>query len=119
MSNCTYVDETDDVKVVVENDQEVIIIEKGGVPGAPGENGTSFVGKAGVISGDDFEGNPKKFSVNFSTAYATEYSVIAFGTESRSWSYENKSSEGFTINTNANTAISGEVSWMTSPIGET
>ena len=69
----------------------------------------------GIRSGrvTSFSGNPKKATVTFSsTLGTTDYSIGITGDVSRTWTYESKTATGFVINSNANTAISGEVSWQ-------
>lgn len=75
--------------------------------------------KSAVVAGASFSGNPKKFSVVFLTPYPDDqYAILLDGADSRSFTFESKTANGFTINTNAGTAISGDVVWFTSPLGE-
>lgn len=75
--------------------------------------------KAGLVTSGTFSGNPKKATITFSSAFATiDYAITITGVDSRHWSYESKSTGGFVINANANAALTGEVSWSASPIGE-
>jgi len=68
--------------------------------------------KAGIILAVTFTGTPRKAAVTFTTAYVdAEYAINITGIDARSWTYETKSAAGFTINTNANKALTGEVSW--------
>lgn len=92
-----------------------------GPPGPQGPPGTSSLAlKAGVIAGGSFSGSPKKYSIVFATAFIdTAYGIALTGTDGRSYTYESKTASGFIINANANTAISGEVSWMATASGET
>lgn len=81
------------------------------VSGPPGPVATGA--KSGVISGDDFTGSPKKVTVAFDTDYPDDnYSILITGSASRSFTYENKTAAGFTINANASTAFTGDVSWF-------
>lgn len=73
--------------------------------------------KSGVVLSTSFTGNPKKATVTFSSAFAADYSIKMAGRDARTWTYENKTSSGFTINANANTALTGEVSWEAAAIG--
>ncbi len=69
--------------------------------------------KAGTVTSGSFSGNPKKTTITFSTAFAdANFSVSVIGIDSRSWSVESVSSSGFTINANANSALSGNVYWV-------
>ncbi len=72
--------------------------------------------KSGVVS--TFGGNPKTGSVTFSPAYANaSYAVTVTGGtgNARSWTIDSKTTTGFIINSNSNTAISGEVNWIAVP----
>lgn len=76
--------------------------------------------KSGVIPGGSFSGNPKKYAVSFSKPMpSTSYSIEIRGSDNRSWTYEAKTANGFTINANANAALAGEVSWTATENGET
>lgn len=75
--------------------------------------------KSGKVSGNSFSGSPKKYNVVFVTPFdSTNYSVIITGAANRKWTYENKTSSGFTINANANLAFTEEVSWLATQLGE-
>ena len=76
--------------------------------------------KAGNVLGTSFTGNPKKFTVTFSTPFASaNYAINISGTVGRTWTYESKTAAGFTISANANTAFTTEVSWTAISNGET
>jgi len=76
--------------------------------------------KAGGIAGASFTGAPRKATVTFGTAFPnTNYSIHITGANSRSWSWESKTVNGFVINANANAALSGEVTWTCTSYGET
>jgi hypothetical protein len=84
-----------------------------------GESSSSRSIKAGIIDPSDFSGTPKKCSVAFTTPFATtDYVISIAGVDSRDFSYESKLTTGFTINTNANTALAAEVSWNATVVGE-
>jgi len=76
--------------------------------------------KSGIVLSGSFSGNPKTYTVSFSAAYPdNNYSIELCGVDARSWTYsKNPSGVGFTINSNANTALTGEVSWRTVYAGE-
>ena len=75
--------------------------------------------KAGVVPAVSFTGNPKIYAIVFLNAYVdASYSIDISGVDSRSWSYSNKTATGFTINSNANLVLTGEVSWKTIRTGE-
>jgi hypothetical protein len=91
------------------------IFGAGGGGGAPG----SSTKKSGVVTGVSFTGNPKTFAVVFTAAYPdANYIINLSGVDSRLYTFESKTAAGFTINTNANTAIAGDVDWFTTPTGE-
>lgn len=76
--------------------------------------------KAGQIAGVTFLGAPRTATVTFSTVMPnTNYSIHITGANSRSWSYQTKTINGFVINSNANAALTGEVSWTAISNGET
>jgi hypothetical protein len=74
--------------------------------------------KADRIAAPSFLGTPRKASVVFSAAYPdNDYAVLITGADARTFTIESKTAAGFTINTNANTAMTGEVLWLTTPLG--
>lgn len=88
--------------------------------GASGGSTASVHGKSGSILGAAFAGNPKTYAVVFVTPFSdATYSILLSGVDSRSYTFEAKTAAGFTINTNANAAVVGEVSWFATPAGET
>lgn len=95
--------------------QGIIYVRIDGQP----QTGTGFQSKAGVVAGASFAGSPKKYTVTFATAFAdANYAIDIDGADSRAWSYESKTSAGFTINANAATVMAGEVSWKATHSGE-
>ncbi len=75
--------------------------------------------KAGFIPGASFSGNPKVYSVTFSSPFnGSSYSTAVIGNSSRSWTISNQTASGFRINSNANPVISGNVYWMCINNGE-
>lgn len=80
----------------------------------------SRVSKSGIVSHSSFSGTPKKASVVFAVAFSnTNYALCISGQDSRVFTYDSKTQNGFTINANANGALTGEVSWIAIPVGET
>lgn len=78
-----------------------------------------FSDTSGVIAGGSFSGNPKKYTLTFSTPLIdANYSVSIIGENSRAWSIESVSANSFIINSNANTALSGNVYWAIKKHGE-
>jgi len=75
--------------------------------------------KAGFVKGASFSGNPKIYSVTFSSPFSgASYSTAIIGNSSRSWSISNQTTNGFTINSNANPVLTGNVYWMCINNGE-
>ena len=68
--------------------------------------------KSGIVAAGSFAGNPKKATVTFVTPFAdATYNIDVTGVDARVWSYESKAAGSFVINSNANQALTGEVSW--------
>ena len=70
--------------------------------------------KAGTVTAGSFAGNPKKYTVTFASAFSSAaYSINITGVDNRNWSYDSatKAAGSFVINSNANAALTGEVSW--------
>lgn len=75
--------------------------------------------KAGIVAHTSFSGNPKKYTVTFTTAYAnTNYAINISSVDNRLWSYESKTTTGFILNSNAKQALTAEVTWSTTYTGE-
>jgi len=75
--------------------------------------------KSGVVESTSFTGNPKTYDVIFSTPHSSvNYKININGVDGRAWSYSNKTVNGFTIDTNADKELDGEVSWSTKLVGE-
>jgi len=69
--------------------------------------------KSGIIASGSFTGTPRTAPVVFVTAFPdNNYTVVLSGADKRTWTSENKSLSGFTINSNANQALTGNVFWM-------
>jgi hypothetical protein len=84
------------------------------------QTGSTLIHKSGTISGSTFSGNPKKATVTFGTEFAnTNYAITISGSISRAWSWESKTTSGFTINANANGAFAtNNVDWTATQYGE-
>lgn len=68
--------------------------------------------KAGVIAAVTFTGNPKTASVTFTTPFVdNNYAVTITGLDNRNWTAETLTASGFTINSNANQNLIGQVFW--------
>lgn len=75
--------------------------------------------KNNAVGGGSFTGNPKKYTVTFSTAFPnTSYSVTVTGEDSRTWTIESKLAGSFVINSNSNTALANNVYWQAISTGE-
>jgi hypothetical protein len=75
--------------------------------------------KAGIAQGAWFSGNPKKYTVNFTSSFAnTNYSIMIIGQVSRTWIVEAQTSSSFIINSNGNQAFTGPVYWHAVVSGE-
>ena len=75
--------------------------------------------KSGIVANTSFGGNPKTSSVTFTTAFAsTSYSITVTGEDARTWTIQSKTTGGFTINANSNTALTGNTYWMAIISGE-
>lgn len=69
--------------------------------------------RAGTVAGASFSGAIKKFALTFTTAMSdTNYNITITGEDVRGWSTESKTTTGFTINSNAGEALTGNVSWQ-------
>jgi len=76
--------------------------------------------KAGIVAAGSFAGNPKKATVTFAAAYpAATYAIAITGADGRNWVFESVTAAGFVINSQANAALTGNVSWQTQFQGET
>ena len=75
--------------------------------------------KAGIVASGSFSGNPKKATVSFTAFSSVNYAIEIKGVDVRTWSYDlaTKATTGFVINSNANAALSGEVSWTATENG--
>jgi hypothetical protein len=57
--------------------------------------------------------------VTFTTAFPdTNYTITVTGVDARQWSWSSKATTGFTISSNANQALTGNVDWQAIAIGE-
>lgn len=82
--------------------------------------GSGLSTKAGSISAVTFAGNPKTASVVFSTPFPNaNYSITVTGEDNRAWSVQGKVSGSFVVNSNSNTALSGNTYWVAIAYGET
>lgn len=75
--------------------------------------------KSGLLTNADFSGSPSVATVVFSSPMPDlNYTITITGEDSRVWSYQGKTTDGFIINTNANQLLTGEVSWQAIRVGE-
>ena len=76
--------------------------------------------KVGSLSGGTFAGNPKTATVTFTSNFSdSNYAIFLTGGQNRTYTYENQSVSGFTINANANPAFTPTVYWQEISYGET
>ena len=75
--------------------------------------------KSGIVSYTSFSGTPKKTTITFSSPYSdTNYTISIVGEDSRVWTVESITANGFTINANATQDLTGNVYWTTTKNGE-
>jgi len=75
--------------------------------------------KSGTISAGTFAGHPKTATVTFATAFASAaYAFTITGADGRSWKWQTKAAGSIVINSQANTALTGNVDWMAIVSGE-
>jgi hypothetical protein len=75
--------------------------------------------KAGTVAAGSFSGSPKTYAVVFGTAMpSTSYAISIRGTDNRAFSWQSKLTTGFTINSNANSVLTGNVDWIVEAVGE-
>jgi hypothetical protein len=75
--------------------------------------------RSGSVAPESFLGTPRKYTVSFTAFPTTSYEIHVTGTDARTWSWESQTTEGFTINSNANQVLTGNVHWTAIAAGET
>lgn len=96
--------------VVLGNDNKLYIT------GSYGGGGGGTNVKAGSVSSASFAGNPKTYALSFNSNMSdTNYGISVIGGDARTWTIDNKTISGFTINTNSSVALNYDVSWIASP----
>lgn len=79
----------------------------------------ALLNRSGVVTAVTFSGTPKKATVTFAVALpSATYSVKITGQDARTWTYETRTTGGFVINSNANQALTNDVSWEAIITGE-
>lgn len=69
--------------------------------------------KSGKVSSVSFTGSPKTYTVVFGSSFPnTNYSAVVTGGDARSWTVENITINGFTINSNSNTTLTNPTYWV-------
>jgi len=87
----------------------------GSYGGGGGGSSTNFV-KAGAVAPSAFTGNPSSSAITFVTPMATaNYGVSVIGGDARSWTIDNKTVSGFTINSNSIVTLTTSASWIAAP----
>lgn len=72
--------------------------------------------KSSGVTFSAFTGSPLKYTVVFPTFYANDnFTVAITSNDVRTWSVDNLTLSGFTINSNSNTAMTGRTMWQTQP----
>lgn len=92
---------------------------KGALGGA--SSSTLVPVKSGVITAATFTGTapaPRTATVTFSTPFTSNYAVTLTGSDARLLSITSKTTAAFTVSTNSNTALTGDVFWTAMQIGE-
>jgi hypothetical protein len=75
--------------------------------------------KMGIAQGAWFAGNPKKYTVNFTSSFAnTNYVINVNGQVARTFLIEAQTTSSFVINSNGNQAFTGPVYWLAAIVGE-
>lgn len=68
--------------------------------------------RSATVANTSFTGDPKKYAITFTRQYINNQYTISFsGLDVRMWTWENKTRYGFTINSNANQALSMTMTW--------
>jgi len=68
---------------------------------------------ANTVLATAFSGNPKKATVLFTTPLPSiDYTITITSADVRVWTFESKATTGFTINSNSNQGLFGEVHWQ-------
>jgi hypothetical protein len=76
--------------------------------------------KVGFLSGGTFAGSPKTAAVTFTSNFSnTNYAIFLTGGANRTYTYENQTVSGFTINANASAGFTPNVYWQAISFGET
>jgi hypothetical protein len=80
---------------------------------------TGLLTKSGSIAAATFTGTPRVASVVFAAAFpSANYAVNVLGQDGRSWKVTVQSTTGFTVSSQANTALTGPVAWTAVLNGE-
>lgn len=89
-------------------------IIKGWCPGSSGGSGSPTLPyKSGVLLPSLFTGSPLRAQILFATPYAdNNYAILIEGFDNRNWTWENRLSTGFFVNSNASQALTGPVTWF-------
>jgi len=83
--------------------------------GGGGGGGTNEI-KAGAVAPSSFSGTPSSSVITFNTVMSdANYGVSVIGGDARSWTIDNKTTSGFTINTNSTVALTTSASWIAAP----
>lgn len=90
--------------------------------GKKGDRLVSFAdlrSKSGYVAPGTFSGNPKVAAVTFGSPMPNNnYMVKISGEDGRLWLFENRTVNGFTINSDANKVLTSNVYWEVTNTGE-
>jgi hypothetical protein len=68
---------------------------------------------ANTVLATAFAGNPLKATVTFTTSLpSTNYSITISSADVRVWTFSNRTTAGFVINSNSAQSLTGEVAWQ-------
>ena len=74
--------------------------------------------KSGVVLSSSFGGSPFTISLLFVNSFTNDYSVTFGSTAARIFTVQNKSLDGFTVNSNSDILFSGSLYWQAIQYGE-
>jgi hypothetical protein len=75
--------------------------------------------KAGSVANTSFSGSPLTASVTFSSGFSNgDYAIAITGEDSRAWMIQNKTPNGFVINSVSSVALTGNTYWTCTAYGE-
>ncbi len=86
-----------------------------GPQGSQGDMGTysgpTIMIQSGTCSGDEFSGTPLTKNITFVGTFTASYNVFIDGEIARDWTTSNKTTSGFTINSNPISSFTETITW--------